>query len=290
MSRIVNHLKRSIYYRATLLFPSFFRKRFFDGLHKGLTRADQVDLLPEKELLVLYFLLPENNVAVDVGANNGAYSYFFKTLTGSARVLAFEPLPGLFRKLKTWFNDISLFNLALSNENGQATIRIPVIGDRLFESRAKLDNLTEENQSGLRELSIQTARLDDVLNNQALERLDIIKIDIEGHELKAIEGARKSITKFHPWLLVEIESRHHGGTVDKAVAEICTLGYEVWFFDFFNRRLKPMSEYRLTEMQDRAKQNTFAYINNFLFMPTGKNAEIARVNEELAVFLKNSER
>lgn len=287
MSRAVNSLKQSIYYRATLLFPSFFRKRFFDGLHKGLASADQVKLLPEKELLVLYFLLPKNNVAVDVGANNGAYSYFFKTLTGSSRVLAFEPLPGLFRKLKIWFNDITLFNLALSNENGQATIHIPVIGDRLYESRAKLDNLKEENQSGLRELSIQTAQLDGIIPNHEISRLDIIKIDIEGHELKAIEGAKKSIAAFHPWLLVEIESRHHGGSVDKAIAGICELGYEAWFFEFKTKRLQPMTAYRLKDMQDPKKQNTFEYINNFLFMPAGKSAEIARVNQELAAFFNS---
>lgn len=286
MSRITNQIKQSLYYRANLLFPGFFKKRFFSNVSRGLTDAAQVGALPEKEMLVLYFLLKPGNVTVDVGANHGAYSYFFKVMTKSARVLAFEPLPDLFKKLRRWFSDIELFNLALSDAGGTATLRIPVIANRLFQSRAKLDQLKEEHETDAKELTIRIDTLDRVAETAQLQRLDLIKIDIEGHELKAIAGAAATIKRFRPWLLVEIEARHHGGSITPAVNTICAHGYAAWYFDFVAACLQPIAGYNVTDMQDPRRQNTFAYINNFLFMPLGSEKEIAGINQRLAAYLR----
>lgn len=285
MIRLINTLKQNLYYRATVLFPGFYKKRFFTNLHKGLQNPNDVKLLPEKELLILSYLLPEKNVAVDVGANNGAYSYFFKEITKSERVLAFEPLPGLHKKLKVWFKNIELFNLALSDKAEKTKIRIPVINNRLYESRAKLDNLKEENESATMEIEIRTNTLDAIVVECKLQRLDVIKIDIEGHELKAINGALNTIQKFHPYLLVEVESRHHKGSVEQPVSAISSLGYKAYFFNFKSQKLEAFSNYDLKEMQNSRNQNTFNYINNFLFVPLGKEDEVLKVNERLVRFL-----
>lgn len=279
--------KQAVYFQATLLFPAFFKKRFFARLHKGVNSSAQVHLLPEKELLVMYLLLPENNVAVDVGANHGIYSYFFKSITKSSRVIGFEPLPKLYKKLQRWLPDVDFFNVAVSDKKETTVIHIPVIAQRVFESRAKLDLLPEHQQTGSKEITIQTDSLDRLLEGLALQRLDIIKIDIEGHELQAIAGATQSIQRFKPWLLVEIEGRHHNGSITAAVKSICELGFSAWFFNFQRGELRPFSEHDVTTMQNPQDQNSFRYTNNILFAPLAKENEIERVNASLRKFLKN---
>lgn len=281
MSKTLNNLKQKVYYSATILFPSFYKKRFFSNLHKAFSNSEHCGLLPEKELLVLYYLLKDNHVAVDVGANNGAYCYFFKEIKKAKTVYAFEPLPNLYKKLTIWFKNIELFNLALSNKKEVAKIHIPIINDKLYESRAKLDDLKEANETGFKEIEINIDTLDDILNSKKLSQLDIIKIDIEGHELKAIEGAIQSINTFKPYLLVEIESRHHNYSITEPVDYICSLNYQAFFFNFKSKSLEQFSKYNVTEMQNAQNQNTFNYINNFLFFPSEKLNEVEKVNQQI---------
>jgi len=281
MSKALNNLKSRIYYSATILFPSFYKKRFFSNLHKAFESPDNIKLLPEKELLILYYLLKDDHVAIDVGANNGAYCYFFKDIKKAKRVLAFEPLPNLYKKLEIWFKNIELFNLALSNKKEKTKIHIPIINDKLYESRAKLDNLKEENENGFKEFEINIDTLDAVCKEHKVDQLDIIKIDIEGHELKAIEGAVNTIKKFNPYLLVEIESRHHSHNINEPVAFICNLNYSAYFFNFKTKQLHPFAEYNVAEMQNSKNQNTFNYINNFLFIPNDKLTEVDVINQKL---------
>lgn len=281
MSKTLNNLKQKVYYSATILFPSFYKKRFFSNLHKAFSDSKNCGLLPEKELLVLYYLLKDNHVAVDVGANNGAYCYFFKEIKNAKTVFAFEPLPNLYKKLTIWFKNIELFNLALSNKKEVAKIHIPIIDDKLYESRAKLDDLKEVNETGFKEIEINIDTLDHILEPKKITQLDIIKIDIEGHELKSIEGAVKSINTFKPYLLVEIESRHHNNSILEPVEYICSLNYKAFFFNFKSKSLEPFSQYNVGEMQNAKNQNTFNYINNFLFFPIEKLSEVEKVNQQI---------
>lgn len=288
MSKVFNNLKSKAYYTATILFPSFYKKRFFLNLHKAFESPAHVTLLPEKELLVLYFLLKDDHVAIDVGANNGAYCYFFKEIKKADRVLAFEPLPNLYKKLRIWFKNVELFNLALSNKKEKAKIHIPLINNKLYESRAKLDDLKEENENGYKEIEINIDMLDAVCQKEKVQRLDIIKIDIEGHELKAIEGALDTIRRFKPYLLVEIESRHHENIITKPVHFICDLEYSAFFFNYKNKQLEPFSQYNVAKMQDSKNQNTFSYINNFLFFPNHKSQEVNELNERLLAYFNTN--
>lgn len=287
MSKLINSLKSNVYYTASIVFPSFFKKRFFKNLRLAFLSSKNCSLLPEKELLVLYYLLKENDVAVDVGANNGAYSYFFKEIKKCKQVLAFEPLPNLYKKLKIWLTNIDLYNVALSNKKELCKIHIPIINDKLYESRAKLDNLKEENETGFKEIEIQTDTLDHILESHTLTQLDIIKIDIEGHEIKAIEGALNTIKKYNPYLLIEIESRHHNYSIIEPISFICQLNYEAYFFNFITKKLEPFSNYNISEMQNSKNQNTFNYINNFIFIPLNKISEVDIINQQLIVYFNS---
>lgn len=288
MLLFIKKIKSTIYYNLNLLFPLYFKKKSIQKINSALDSSSNFELLPEKELLLLHFLLQENSVAIDIGANNGIYCCFFKDIEMCDRVLAFEPLPNLFKKLKIWYKNVDLINLALSNKKGTTTIRIPFINRRLYESRAKLDDFKEENETHAKELVIHTDTLDNVLKEYSLTKLDIIKIDIEGHELPVIEGARQTIKHHSPFLLIELEYRHHQSQFNQAISTICDLDYKAFFFHSKEKKILPFSSYNVVEMQNTIHQNTFDYINNFLFVPNQKLEVIEMINKKLDNYFKFS--
>jgi hypothetical protein len=98
-----------------------------------------------------------------------------------------------------------------------------------------------------------------------------IKIDVEGHEEGVLNGARKTLERERPALLIEIEDRHNPG----GLGRICALltGYEGYFFAQGRRR--PLSDFD-PEIHQRPEDLDSAYearrqspyVNNFLFLPT----------------------
>ena len=286
MSFSILDIKKKIYHEASMVFPTYFKNRDFENVLKGLQNKHNVELLPEKELLVLSFFAQKNWTVIDVGANNGLYSYFFKDIVKCSTVAAFEPLPNLYTKLKKWFTDVEIFPIALSNSTGKATIHIPIINHNRYETRAKLDDLKEENETDRRELQINIDTLDNIYHQQKWNDVNFIKIDVEGHELGVIEGAQEVIKKFNPFLLVEIEGRHHNNSVNEVVNRICQFGYEAYFFNYTNKQISPFALFDEATMQLSKNQNTFAYTNNFLFFPTEKKNKVEEINQKLKQFLQ----
>lgn len=280
MTNAVYHLKKKAYYILNDLFPSAFKRKSFHYLHAALTEPAHVGELPEIDLLALKYILGPGSVAIDIGANNGLYCYFFEEIARCKTVLAFEPLPHLYKKLAKWFPGIGVSPLAMSDAAGQAKIRIPYINHKLYETRAKLDSLKEADETDYKEIGISTDTLDHVLASKNLQRIDLIKIDIEGHELKAINGAGATIAKYSPFLLVEIEKRHHAD-FSTVFDRMRALNYGCVFFNFKTRQLESFSQYDPERMQDPKNQNTFNYINNFLFVPALRSGEVEKINQHL---------
>ena len=98
---------------------------------------------------------------------------------------------------------------------------------------------------------------------------NFIKIDVEGHELAVLEGARQTLEKYHPMLLVECEARHRPDGDLRPVFDLLTsLRYEGSFFQSGRRR--PLAEFNLAEHQPRISRNEkppAGYVNNFAFEP-----------------------
>ena len=67
------------------------------------------------------------------------------------------------------------------------------------------------------------------LDNIQIKNIGFIKIDVEGHELEVIKGAKETINKYNPILLVEIEKRHSKRPVKETINFINNLGYECFF-------------------------------------------------------------
>ncbi len=150
------------------------------------------------------FLKPEM-VFVDIGANLGEYSMFAAKRLTQGRVLAFEPLPKMWKLLEenahlNNFTNINIYKYGLSDR--EAVLPIHEIEDlhegltTLFPGERTTRNVTE----------VPLKSFDTEVEKYAINRIDFIKCDIEGGELFALRGAQKSIEKFRPVVMVELNA------------------------------------------------------------------------------------
>ncbi|WP_304518167.1 FkbM family methyltransferase, partial [Cecembia rubra] len=150
--------------------------------------------------------LKKGNTFIDIGANQGEYALWAaRKTTASGKVLAFEPMDEIFSQLKvnislnpSYKNTIEAIQLGLSDNPGEIN---------LYGKEGSNEGVNTIFPSPEHTFLIQKIELD-TLDNQ-LEKLqpswvDLIKIDVEGAELQVLKGATKSISKFKPSLIIEI--------------------------------------------------------------------------------------
>ncbi len=221
----------------------------------------------EWELRELPRYVDKHLAAIDVGANDGIYSYHLSRL--ARWVHAFEPNAERVAHIRSLgVARLSLENVALSSSAGVAMLRFPKDGSG-GESvgMASLENRAVADETLSRVAAVQTRRLDDY----DFGKIGFIKIDVEGHEEAVLDGARTTIARDRPTLLIEIEERHNPGALVRISAELAALGYEGFYFDRGLRR--PLNQFSaardqiVTESLHTAAHNRrrLPYINNFLF-------------------------
>lgn len=158
---------------------------------------------------------------MDIGANIGFYSVaiatFIKNTSHSGRVVAFEPFEGnycrLLHNLRANHVDslCSTYMLGLSNRSapGVVTLREDFLNGSGTGNAAVLINEAFESQ--FQQVPIQLERLDDIWCSvwDRRKRLDIIKIDIEGHEDCCLQGGQGTIEEHRPAILMEINKPYY---------------------------------------------------------------------------------
>jgi FkbM family methyltransferase len=159
-----------------------------DTIGAGIARMGVHELAVSE---TMWRLAAGDDLAVDVGANIG---YFTGLLACCVReVIAFEPNPRLHRfivdNIARWNGvgeRVRLDVRAASNNNGVATLHLPP------DYVENYGIATLEPSDGAASYDVQTVRLDDVV---AGRRVGVLKIDVEGHEMTALEGASDSLNK-----------------------------------------------------------------------------------------------
>lgn len=140
--------------------------------------------LPVSELL--WRLLPKGGSFIDVGANIGYFSCLAANkIKGQGHILAYEPSDSLYIRLAKNlepYNIVKIKKAAVSNKQGTAMLYFPAD----FESNngiATLEFFEESSYS----ISVDLVKLD----QEIAYKIDVLKVDVEGHELNVLEGARK---------------------------------------------------------------------------------------------------
>ena len=150
----------------------------------------------EGENIIMSEYINEGDTVIDIGANIGTTVLSMSKNVGkTGKVIAFEPQLIMSQCLNTnlTLNDITnvdIYNLAISNKSGWAKLN-----DHEFS------NIGRYGEAGISEkgTSIKTITLDEI----ELESCSLVKIDIEGHEWEAIQGAKNFLLNHKPALYLE---------------------------------------------------------------------------------------
>jgi FkbM family methyltransferase len=175
----------------------------------------------EKNSISIWTRLAANaDVIFDIGANTGIYSLIAKSLNPQARVFAFEPIKRVYEKLveNNALNgyDIACFEYGLSNADGTATV-YDLPGEHIYSVTVNKNR----NASNVEVIptKIEIKRLDTVIEELGIERMDLLKIDVETHEPEVLEGLGKYLNEFKPSILIEILDDEIGAKVESLVKE-----------------------------------------------------------------------
>lgn len=188
-----------------------------DGRPSVIERA--VDEIPffEKELFLLSKLVQPEDVCIDVGAAGGMHLLVMARRAGvRGRVLGIEPRPGSLRVLKAivaasgMSARVRLLAAGLADRAGTMSLRIPIVLTRAhFRGTASdADEAAAFACLPHRTIEVPVYPLDAVVDAYRLERVDLIKCDVEGAELLVFAGAKRVLTELRPVVLVEADDNH----------------------------------------------------------------------------------
>ena len=176
----------------------------------------------EPELPIWLGQLRKGAVVIDVGANIGAYALRAARQVGpSGRVIALEPLPETAQRLRrnivrNRIGNITVVEAAAGDKEGEVDL---YAGDR--QSSASMCH-TGKGASH----HVRMTTLDMLVMTQQLQRVDWIKMDIEGAEAIALRGAMDILAKFRPSILFE-----NGSSGSQTIEVLRSAGYRIGRLD-----------------------------------------------------------
>lgn len=240
--------------------PSLYKKRYY----KTLNSLSTGNYKCEPELLLIHRLLKDDSVFVDIGTNKGIYLYQAEKKIKSGKIYGFEPNSSLVNYIQPLFPKVKLFPLAVSSTTGTSVLHIPKKGNGLQDTRASLEAMGDE----VEKIEIETITLDDWAKQENVSKIDLVKIDVEGHELDTIKGCKAILETIKPTFIIEIELRHAKYQINEIFDFIKSFGYEVFYFDRKSLSLKSFEVSQMADFQKEEYLNDFnTYINNFIFVP-----------------------
>jgi FkbM family methyltransferase len=201
---------------------------FAAHLFKATVQQHHRDLAPTIDRFV-----PEAGVVFDIGAHAGQYTKLFARAASHGRVYAFEPGSYARAILRTVVGvrrlaNVSVMPMALGGACGVATLSMPVKRGGSFGFGLSHLGRPHDRWSAVAQELVGLATLDAVAAALDLDRLDLIKADIEGSEMGLLRGGEETLRRFHPILVIELVSEHlarAGDRVEDAFAFLAGLGY-----------------------------------------------------------------
>jgi len=182
-----------------LVFFNFVKRtgdNFLFYIRKRGKRGDEIglsELMHEPEVRKV-FQPDKNEVVVDIGAHVGTYS--IRLAKRAKLVIAIEPNPSTFQILKhniklNELKNVLAINAGIGRENG-----IMYLED--------LDEYGWTKLCRIGEIPVKVRSLDSLREELKIEKVDWIKMDTEGMEIDVLYGAKQTLTKHNPRLIIEI--------------------------------------------------------------------------------------
>jgi FkbM family methyltransferase len=212
----------------------------------------------ESEVLML--LAQESRLIFDIGANVGYYSVLLASLSNfNGRIVGFEPGVEALEELRANIqlnglqDRVTVYPFAVSNESGRVAIWTPI---GIGSSAASFKKLHEGAQQ---KTECESITLDEICGEHVdwSESLDLIKLDVEGAELKVLQGALRTILRNFPTIFVELLrkwSSPFGYSPNDVMKMLISHGYECWAF---NDGLE-----HTASITDKTNATNFIFIHN----------------------------
>ena len=215
------------------------------------------------ELSLISNLVKSTQNSIDIGANLGLFTFFMSR--ASKHVFAFEPNPYPLENLKGLVDsNVTVLPIALGNNDGPVEIKIPHHRKGWSSNGASLAS-KEINDGKI--INIQCRKLDS-LN---IENIGLIKIDVEGFEIEVIRGAKETILKNKPVMIIENEIVHTKDT-NELFTTMNEFGYDKYICNSIGK-LEKVGNFSVEENQKNAIRNLdINYIQNFIFIPKENNS------------------
>ena len=196
--------------------------RWLTGLKKRhyLRKLRRVDATTEPEMAVLAAFVRPGMRAIDVGANFGSYTRCLSGLVGATgEVWSIEPVPMTFDVLRSGVEtlhsgNVMLLHSAVSDSVGMVRMQVPVYptgGENFYEAR--IVAIAAANP-GLRTVEVPAVSLDHLC--ERMPHVDLVKVDVEGHEWAVMRGADNLIRRCRPVWLIEISGDPDDTNTDAA--------------------------------------------------------------------------
>ena len=245
--------------------PGFIKKRVFAHYQtldwKTLSNSEF-----DAELLLLEFLLTTESVVCDIGTNKGEYAYYAEKLMNPKNIYLFEPEKKLNKQLQAIFGNCQVFDLALSDNKGKHQFKIPLINGVADNCLSSLEvENKEDNETEAIIYEVKTDTLDNFTKEKNITP-DLIKIDVEGHELSVLKGAENFINEHHPTLIIEIEQRHHKDiNIESVFDSFKQKGYHCYYY---SKKQSQLFSYENKTHLTNTKEyfGKIDYINNYIFI------------------------
>jgi FkbM family methyltransferase len=174
--------------------------------------------------------LKPGDVFVDVGAHVGYFTLLAASRVGPAgRILSIEPNPVALDQLRHNVERSCLQNVLIAH-TACGDSRDPV---RLYlhtESNSSMASLSSQNATSGVAVDVSCTPLDDVCLERGLERVSLVKIDVEGAEFSVLRGMSRLLREMRPVVVLEMEPRllgSFGTTRDSIVALLAEHDYRV---------------------------------------------------------------
>lgn len=206
-------------------------------------------------------LVKADDCMIDVGGSREIYVYALFTL--GSRLAVFQPNPECFRILNSWADkkkNVDVYGFALSSQHGQSQLHISI--DAALHEHDASASLQPRSADMSRCVDVDVMTLDSF----DFQDVKFIKIDVEGHELDALQDATNTIASSMPVLPIEIELRYNTIDISKIFAFISRLGYDAFYLDGKILRSIDFFDVARDQPDSCPASKGERYINNFLFL------------------------